>query len=79
MKQRNISGGRGLDYREARKLFAPRIVACTRCDTLVATPLERAEQLCKDCLYACGRGMLAEQAQRRIVRVLVQRIRHQQR
>jgi hypothetical protein len=79
MKQRNCSGELGLDYREARKRYAPHIVACTRCDTLVTTPLERAERLCHFCLDACGRGMVAEQAQRRIVRVLNQRLSHLQR
>ncbi|MEO9031460.1 MAG: hypothetical protein ABI413_21865 [Ktedonobacteraceae bacterium] len=63
-----------LDYREARKRYTPHVVACTCCDTLVYAPLERVEQLCQYCLYACGRGRLAEQAQRRIVRLLERRI-----
>jgi hypothetical protein len=35
MHLRNSPGGPGLDYRDARKRYAPHIVACTRCDTLV--------------------------------------------
>ncbi len=45
MTSRNHCGEPGLDYRDARKRFAPHVAACTRCDTLVTTPLERAEQI----------------------------------
>ena len=67
----------GLGYREARKRYAPRVVACERCDTLVSSPLERTERLCQHCLYACGLGMQTELAQRRIVRLLERRVSHQ--
>lgn len=67
----------GLDYRAARARYAPRVVACTRCDRLVFSPLERAELLCRTCMDACGLGMKADQAQRRIVLLLERRIAQQ--
>lgn len=66
--------GPGIEYREARKRYAPDVVACERCDTLVSSPLERTERRCSSCLYACGLGMQAALAQRRIVRLLERRV-----
>lgn len=67
-----------LDYRAARAHYAPRVVACLRCDTLVSSPLERAERLCQSCMDTCGLGMKTTAAQRRIILLLERRIAQQQ-
>jgi hypothetical protein len=72
-----VSDVPGLDYRQARKRYAPSLIACQRCDTLIPPTyqLERIEQLCPTCFATCGLRLQANTARRRLVHLLVRRCR----
>ncbi len=67
----------GLDYRAARKIYAPDVVACVDCDAIIppTSRLECIEQRCTYCLYARGLGRQADAAKRRILGTLIRRTR----